>query len=139
MSNAPVKIHHLWNSDTIISDYASTNGVLTFVSQETQPGMFSYGVSICMPGDQFTKAMGIENATRRLTDHLSGQNNGLSSTFVYDGPKRYVDIKFMMLISALANMRPSRTRTHSLPKWAIRTLKNEIAFMYDETFVGFGM
>ena len=139
MSDAPLKIHHLWNATTLHSDYASTNGVLTFVSQETDtPGVFAYGISVCMPGDQFVKARGIFNATQRLNEQISKVENGLSSFFVYRGVKRYVDIKFMMLISALADLRSDGKRKKSLPKWAEQTIRNELAYVYGSSFVGYG-
>ena len=139
MSNQPVKIHHLWNVETLHSDYASTNGVLTFASQETStPGVFAYGISICMPGDQFIKSVGIQHATDRLNSQLNQKENGLSSYFVYKGTKRYIDLKFMMLISSLADL-THKSNTSSvyptLPKWAIRTIKNELSYIYDESFV----
>lgn len=129
MYDSPVKVHHLWNSDTVYSSEAGNNGVITFVSQMIAPGTYAYGMSLCMPGDQFEKSTGRKLAQSRLDDYCSAAEYKYASAFVYHGQRRYVDIKLMMLISALGDLRDT------LPEWVVQTLRHEIAYIYEETFI----
>lgn len=111
------KVHHIYNIDTMFSDESGQNGVITIVSKfdEDNPQMVRYGVSVCMPGDNFVKRYGIDLAKQRLHS-----NDKYSGWFRYAREKSFNDIKTMLLFDMAFNMK------QWLPTWVNDTLQYEI-------------
>lgn len=135
VDNAPppwtIKVHHLYNIETQWADSAAQNGVITIVSQYIDSlGYFKYGVSVCRPGDNFNKKIGIKVASTRM-DSISvhGSPEELCGWFRYDREKRYFDIRQMIFVDMLCNM------TNALPAWVIETIKYEVDMSKYNTFM----
>lgn len=135
MSNAnqPIsneyKINHVWYGDE--SDTAGTEGVVTIVSRaEPDTKQFVYGVSLCMPGDNFVKRTGANIARDRILDLVGNGSTRFAGTVRFTGPRRYYDIKTMIIVDMLCNMRGD------LPAWAVMALKCELYEVIEYSFLG---
>lgn len=121
------KVFYLWHSK--IGDYDfptrnGTDGVVTVVSREEHPGIFHYGVSVCMPGDNFEKHVGRQLSYERLLSVNSDNKHPLSGSIKFLSKKRYLDIKLMLCMDMYYNMQSQ------LPDWVIETLLAEIDDLY---------
>lgn len=118
-SERPIKVHHIYNLDTIYSDNAGQNGVVTVVSF-FENNVCHYGVSVCMPGDNFDKKYGINQAMQR-----ANTGSKYHGWFRYTRKKTYHDIKLMILMDMVCNMKDT------LPRWAFKTVKYELKEFFE--------
>ena len=110
MDNA-IKVHYIYNKDAIWASEAGQKGVITIVSSyDDELSRLYYGISICAPGDNFSKKVGTSLALRRL----------LHNDYVrYNRPKKYQDMLTAIIFEILCN------NSDRLPRWAKESLKDK--------------
>ena len=110
------KITHLYAPGTLYEpEVRGQHGVVTIVSEMKGHGVFYYGLSLCLPGDNFSKKIGVAIASDRCDDDLEA----FHGEFVYTAKHNYQQILLYILIDILCNV-------DGLPKWTKDTIKHEM-------------
>ena len=110
------KITHLYAPGTLYEpEVRGQHGVVTIVSEMKGHGVFYYGLSLCLPGDNFSKKIGIMIASNRCDDELAP----FHGEFVYTTKQKYQKILLYILVDILCNI-------DGLPEWAKYTIENEL-------------
>ena len=110
------KVTHLYTPGTLYEpEVRGQHGVITIVSELKEHDIFYYGLSLCLPGDNFSKKIGVEIASNRCDDDLAP----FHGEFVYTAKHNYQQILLYILVDILSNM-------DGLPEWAKKMIKNEL-------------